>query len=581
MLKRLDELANWQVLIIIAVVAFAVFFSGLASPFQGDDFDQIVDSVPVHSISHVGLLFEGGTFYAGQGLRPLEGGYYRPLMTTAFSIIYTLFGPHPLYYHLAQLLLYIGSAYFFYLFLRYSFKLPLALFLTLAFVVHPINSQVVFAIPSMQDSLFFFFGMLGLYLLVRFRSVRSLVPVAICILLSLLAKESAVLFVAIMLLYLFWWDRRRLLPFVGIVIVPVAIWLGLRIHAVGLLNNPYGGPIDRLSIMGRLFTAPSIVLFYITKFIFPLKLATTYYWVHPTFSFRYVLLPLIIDLTVAAAVVFTAFLIKKHGSKAMFYTYMFFAAWAAIGIGLLLQISPLDMTACELWFYFPMAGILGLLGVVLTLFPIRLHPNWLMVLAIVLLGVLGTRTAVRGHDYRTAYNLSLVDTVNSKDDYRADNIVARALVGQGRYAEALPYQEQAIKVNPTYSGYINLASILVNTDNYPGAENSYENSFRYSTPAVVHTTYEGIGVLTLLNNNTYAENRRFLEAALSKLPRDPLLWMYLALQDEKNGDNADAKVAITNAANLGQVPSAIYDNIMLDRPFSITIAGRVIQLPQK
>jgi hypothetical protein len=63
MLARLNRIKTWQAAIIIAVIGFAVFFTGLASPFQGDDLLQIVNNVPVHSIKNIKLFFEGGTFY--------------------------------------------------------------------------------------------------------------------------------------------------------------------------------------------------------------------------------------------------------------------------------------------------------------------------------------------------------------------------------------------------------------------------------------------------------------------------------------------------------------------------------------
>src|SRR6266550_635536 len=109
-LAKINKLTAWQAAIIIAVIGFAVFFTGLKNPFIGDDIDQIVDSIPVHSIANLPLFFEGSTFYMGQGLAPLGGVYYRPLMITVFSLIYTLFGPHPVFFHLFQLTLIIASS---------------------------------------------------------------------------------------------------------------------------------------------------------------------------------------------------------------------------------------------------------------------------------------------------------------------------------------------------------------------------------------------------------------------------------------------------------------------------------------
>lgn len=211
--------SSWAALI-IALTGLAVFASGLVSPFWGDDNLQIVENIPVHSIANLWLFFQGGTFYNGQGLAPLSGAYYRPLMTTVFSLVYSIFGPNAIAFHLLQLGLYITAAVLLWLVFRYSFRPALALALSLIFLVHPLNSQVVFAIASMQDVLFFLFGMLALWLLLRYGSVKSLWLVAGCLLLSLLSKETGVLFLVLALLYLFWFDRGRLKTFAGIVVLP-------------------------------------------------------------------------------------------------------------------------------------------------------------------------------------------------------------------------------------------------------------------------------------------------------------------------------------------------------------------------
>jgi hypothetical protein len=155
MINKINKLSNWQAAFIIAVLGLAVFWTGLTNPFQGDDLGQIVNSIPAHSINNVKLFFEGSTFYNGQGLAPLSGTYYRPLMVTFYALIYSVFGNHPFFFHLFQLLLAIGSTIILYLFFKFSFKPVLALFLSLIFLIHPIDSQVVFSIPNLQDALFF------------------------------------------------------------------------------------------------------------------------------------------------------------------------------------------------------------------------------------------------------------------------------------------------------------------------------------------------------------------------------------------------------------------------------------------
>src|SRR6185437_13098124 len=81
----------WWVALVMVAIGFVVYSSGLHSPFIEDDQNQVVNNIPVHSISNIKLFFNGSTFFNGQQ-NTLSGGLlYRPLMTVVFSFIYTLF----------------------------------------------------------------------------------------------------------------------------------------------------------------------------------------------------------------------------------------------------------------------------------------------------------------------------------------------------------------------------------------------------------------------------------------------------------------------------------------------------------
>lgn len=572
MLERIKKLTNWQVAIIIAIIGFAVFFPGLRNQFQGDDNGQIVNNIPVHSITNIRLFFEGGTFYNGGGMSsPLTGNNYRPLMTTFYSVIYTLFGPHPFYFHLFQLSLVIASAFILYLILTYSFDAVWALCIALVFLVHPANSQAVYAIPSLEDALFFFFGILALWLLLRFRSVRSLGSIAICLLLSLLAKESGALFVAMALLYLFWFDRKRLLPFVGIFTLPLALYLTLRLHAGDISRHSELAPIDNLGLSGRILTMPSIMLFYLLKFIFPWKLASGYFWTFPQFSVRHTLFPLVVDLAVFGLFVYLGLLVRRRAEKPIFYTYLFFAVWAAIGLLMVLQIFPLDMTAGEAWFYFPMAGILGMIGVVLSN-AVKVKPVCLVAVALCVIGISGIRTNLRGHDWSSQYNLAVHDIAASKEDYYAYNNVAAQLINQREYEAAMPYAQRSISIHPYIMNYINLGVILGQTGNYVGAVQAFDHSLKFGD---YNLTYDDIAPFTLVTGEPEQADQYFV-IALSKFPHDSTLWMYRALLEDKYSDNADAKNSIAMAAKYGPVPQDMYNYIQNNQSFTYTIVGQSV-----
>jgi hypothetical protein len=567
MLARINRLRNWQVACIIALVGLAVFFTGLTNPFEGDDFPQIVDNIPIHSIKNIRLFFEGGTFYAGQGLNPLSGHYYRPLMTTSFSLVYSLFGAHPLYFHLFQLLVCVGSSIVLYFVFRYRFNTVLSLFLALIFLVHPINSQVVYAIPNLQDGLFFLFGILSLYILLRCNSLRATIVSVLCLFLSLLAKETAVLFIAMELLYLGWSNRKRLYEFVGCLALPVAFYLLLRINAIGLLSWQRTSPINSIDLAQRLLTAPSIMLFYMSKLIFPLKLASTYQWVDRGLTVRHVLLPLLVDLLAAAVVIVMAFLIRKKGSKTDFATFVFFAIWAAIGIVMVLQVFPLDMTASEAWFYFPFAGMLGMIGVVLVVFEAHISPHWFLISVVLLLGIFGIRSALRGFDWDSSYRLARDDIVASPADFIAYNGLARYYDGRQNFMLGNMYAQRSVDIYPSYFNNNELGVSLVGLHEYPQAIVVYNAGLKHG---IYIYSEENLAALYLFYGSE-SNDLSFYTHALKIFPKNSKICMYLAIWFDEHGDNVDAKMAITNAANDGAVPELLVTSIINNQKLTISI----------
>jgi hypothetical protein len=565
MLNKINKLANWQSILVITFVGVAVFAVGLTNGFQGDDSLQIVNNVPVHSLANIRTFFEGGTFYDGSNTK-LSGIYYRPMMTTVFSVIYTLFGPHAFCYHLVQLLICISSAVVLYLFFRFSFKPLLALFLALLLLVHPIDSEAVYSIPCMQDALFFLFGILGMYILFKYKSIKSLVLVALCFLLSLLSKETGILFVAMSLVYVFWFNRRRLYSYVIILIVPIMLWLILKIHFNGLDPRPAVAPIDQLNLGERLLTAPSIVLLYITKLVFPIKLSSSYYWVYPRYSVSHTLLPLLADAAVLLLFVYLGFIIHARATKSQFSVYLFFAIWAAAGFLLVLQIVPLDMTASETWLYFSMVGILGMIGIaVVTLMP-ESHlysPKILMTMLVIVL-LLCFRSALRGPDWKNEYTLGMRDLAASSDDYNADYQIAVYYYNHGDYRLAKGYAERSVALYPNALNEAMLGANLGDLGQFGQSQAVLAIAQKYNPNYYI--IYDDLAGLTLYTGKQL-NNERLLISLDNKLPNDSTVWFYTALLAQRYGYNTGAQNAITQAAEHGQVQQAAYQDIMNNQTF--------------
>ncbi len=567
MLDKINKLKSWQIAVIFIFIGFVTFFSGLNSPFQNDDSYQIVNNTPVHSIANLPSFFSSSTFFNGE---KLTGVYYRPLMTTTFSLIYSFFGDNPFFYHFFQLTLYIAAAFVLFLVFKHFLKQTKALFLALIFLVHPLNSQIVYSIPTMQDVLFFFFGILAIWMLIK---DKSLWKVVLLLFLSMLSKESGILFTLIASLYLYLFDRQRIISFFKTVAIPIVLYFALKISAVGFAGAHHAAPINELGFIERMMTAPSIMLFYIGKFLFPAQLSLGYFWTYPNFSVEHVLAPLFIDLVVIGLFTYLGFVVKKRLSKKSFLTFLFFATWTVMGIGLYLQVIPgLDFTACETWFYFAMAGLLGMIGVSASLVKQFKYRNWIIVPIVLIIIALGIRSNLRGYDYSSQYKLATVDVSVTNSNFGAMNNIAQNLIDQGKYNEAIVYAEKSIQIYPIVSNYVNLGVALQQTGKYKEAIEAYDKSLIYGN---INIIYENIALIHIVSSKP-ADTEQFFKKAFVEYPHDFKLWLYYAVFEGAIGSRDAAINAIINARNYGQVPSQIYDGITKGIPFTVPILGQNI-----
>lgn len=565
LIKRLGHIAKWQAAVIIAVVGMAVFFTGLDGGFQGDDTDQIIKNEAVHSLENVPQFFGSSTFWNGE---TLVGDFYRPMMTTTYAFIYAFFGANPIGFHVVQLVLYMSCAFVLFLFLQKFFKPVVALLLALIFLVHPINSQPVFSIPSMQEPLMFLFGISSLYVLSRSQSVRSLVIAALLLFLSLMGKETAIVFVCLAVSYLFLYHRERVVLFIKIVSAPVILFLLLRIGAVGLRNISLSAPVDLLSFGQRMIMVPSIITFYILKFLFPYHLATSYYWTYKTFTIEGFLLPLFFVLMIIAGLIYAGKLIYKRKGNKVLAAYLFFSIWAALGLLPHMQIIALDMTACETWFILPIVGFLGMIALIIANLLPRIRPCWALLICVPLLIILGVRTGIRGLDYHSQVTLSLKDIAVTERNYLAMNNLAKYYIDHDQPKKAEWYAEKSVEYFPAVSNYINLGVIRMKQGDYVGSKKAYEKALSFYP---LRVTYENIAIVNFAIGKS-ADNIAFLKKALAVFPTDSKLWNFLAIEEAAAGNNEEAKNAILSAYRTGPIPPALYDAIINKKPLDIPIA---------
>ncbi|MDW8157884.1 MAG: tetratricopeptide repeat protein [Bacteroidia bacterium] len=192
-------------------------------------------------------------------LKLIAGGRYRPLPQITFAIEYEIIGgENPLISHAINVILYAACVISIFFFLvRYCLPLPIAFLAALFFLIHPIHTEVVANIKGRDEILPLLLSTLSLFTLFKGLEKTNLayrfsywVGSFILFFLSLLSKENAITFLAIIPITFFCFTRAKIKEVILLTLpylVLVSIYLIIRYNIVGLggeqivdvINNSY------------------------------------------------------------------------------------------------------------------------------------------------------------------------------------------------------------------------------------------------------------------------------------------------------------------------------------------------------
>lgn len=260
-------------LFLLLVVGSVTFFPVTENNFTNwDDPAQLLDNPLVRKFSVRNLM---KIF-----ITPVVSEYH-PLVTSIFSLEFHLFGASPFPYHLHSLILHlINGVLVFFLFLRLSGKVPVALAGSLLFMVHPLQVQAVAWMSARKDLVFSFFFLLSLLTYFQYygRDKRFFYYFSILFFLAaIISKTVAVTFPAIILLWL-WVYRRPLRKKDWIDMIPyLAVSLAFGSLALAMQTVRLPGSASHLD-----FSFDNVILllrnlnFYISHLVFPFNLSPVY-----------------------------------------------------------------------------------------------------------------------------------------------------------------------------------------------------------------------------------------------------------------------------------------------------------------
>jgi protein O-mannosyl-transferase len=528
-----------KALLFLILIGFLVHFHVFFNGFVWDDLTYIIGNSEIKDFNLLTLV--GPNMFN-------SSGYFRPLPAIYFSFIHALFGSSAFAFHFFQITLHILCTTLLFFIFKKCFTVVTSFILSLIFLIHPINVESVAYIGSTQSQLYLLLGGLAFYLSLKPKPELSyVITIHILLLLAIFTKEVSFLFFIV--IYLFRWLNKYQLSKIFMLssFITISVYLAVRSLVLGgVLQKMHLIPISEISLAQRLLHIPIILSYYPKTFLFPKVLAIDQIWTISHISLSNFILPLLFDLCFYGGLMaFALYLFKLRHH--LFKIYFVYLTWFILGIGLLIQIFPLDMTVADRWFYLPFVGLLGMLGIIFTVFKFKKVFMYFLVPALILFSL---RTMVRNADWYSTLTLYGHD-VKYYANYDIENYLGADLVNAGKPEEALVHFKRSVELLPHDTNIFNIGSVYEQQKDYLQAQDYYRQTLivkdKYLNHAQVRLlAAEGLS-RTLLRLNPPHQAQLEITQLLTEFPHSGSLWGYLAISAYLSGDKQIAASAAANA----------------------------------
>ena len=484
-----------HLLLILVGLALVCYVPFLGNKLVWDDEQFIYSNAYVQNFS-VAKIFTTNTV-AGAGV---VSNYYRPLTTLSFAIDYQFWGRSPIGYHLPNLLLHLAAGLLlFYLLQLIRLPRTASFWLSVLFIVHPIQTEAVVYANSRGDSLYTVFTLLSLISFLYFYQQKQLVlhfyeqklviksivfagASLIFYLFSILSKEIGIavfglhglLFVQQALtnhtklsLRKSLWVTKIALGLLTALVLTAIGYLWLRGTALNF-DNSYNF-YDATSLYGqrldvRLLTFSKVIWIYLQLLLFPYplhmerttELVATWRSIFPWITIG--------GIMVLAWLGWREYRLKKQ-------------VWIWLGtgwfFGMLLPgsgIIPINGLLYEHWLYLPMVGFfLCLYGLSYTAGIVKIAKQPAQILLSLAIFALLLLTQRQNYIWSTPIRFYTY-LLNYSESPRIQNNLAMAYAEAGEYEQALLHYQRSLELSHSYpQTYYNMANLYLATDQYAAA----------------------------------------------------------------------------------------------------------------
>ncbi|MDP2941526.1 MAG: tetratricopeptide repeat protein [Candidatus Omnitrophota bacterium] len=448
-------------LILLACLIF--YANSLFNPFIWDDEGLIIKNTLIRNPQHILRVFTPDLYSSVFS----SSNFYRPLQFVSFSADYRLWQLNPFGYHLTNIILQgLVSCCVFLFLLAICRKADISLAGALLFAVNPLHTEAVTYISGRADLLMGLFALLSLILFIRGRLALSLIAFA----LSLLSKELAVVFPAVIIAYAFFYSRenfkqpfyftRRIVPFIALDLA----YLALRIVFLKFTPFLFGANFLQPPFWLRMAVFPEVIFSYCKLLLLPLDLHMSRAPMESPDWARIVLLWLALSLI---ALFFISVLRQKKAGRNLCFMLVWALAFFLPQSGIL----PINAMVAEHFIYLSSISFFFLLAYLLR----RYLRAGLFIFAVSgLVFFYGALTIAQNYRWRDPIAFYKRVIKFSPKSFMAHNNLRLQYERKGLYDPALDECKQALEIRPwaAETRYA-LAKLYYKTGKFPQAEQSY------------------------------------------------------------------------------------------------------------
>jgi Tfp pilus assembly protein PilF len=475
---------------------------------------------------------------------------FRPFTFATLALNWALGAAHPLGYHVFNILLHAGVTWLLYLLLQAILGSSLhgkaaALAAALLFAVHPIHTEAVASVAGRPELLAAAFLLAAWLLHLRDREF----PALLCFVLALLSKESAVVFLALLLIGDYargkWKPGLRYARVAGVTLLYIALlWevQGRRFGQAGIA--PLDNPLAALPAGWRFLNALRVAWKYVGLHFYPATLSCDYSFNQiPVYVDWRHTLPAALAALAALGAWIWAIRTRQRGLALAGGIYL---AGFAVTANILV---PTGTIMGERLAYLPSAGFCLLLALAWCWLRDRQRAlAW--GLFVVVVGSLGLRTAVRNRDWKDDLSLFSAAVRAAPNSAKAHADLAGQYMA-GRQLDLAQAEFQAsLRIYPGYPDALASYGLLQFwRGNYQDADRMMERALQTSARDNPNYDFMAVNLAALwMQTGDKDDALQLLNREIAEAPGYARAWSNRAVLRYQNGERqaarADAEAAL-------------------------------------